>query len=219
MKNQTAGCMGYLDYSLYLVTDRTLMSTQTLEEAVEQAILGGCTMVQLREKAVSSLAFYRSACSVKRLTEQYGVPLIINDRFDIAMAAEADGVHLGQDDLPAAAVRRLIGRNKILGVSVSTVKQAERAAAEGADYLGVGAMFATGTKSDAGIVSMEELFRIRKAVNLPIVVIGGINRNTAKCFAGSGINGFAVVSGILSGKDIAEAARELSGIFGESKSP
>jgi len=220
MKSQKAREKRDIDYSLYLVTDRTLMSTDTLEEAVEQAVLGGCSLVQLREKTSSSLEFYGLARSVMRITEKYGVPLIINDRLDIALAVEAEGVHIGQDDMPAAVVRRLIGRDKLLGVSVSTREQAVRAAAEGADYLGVGAMFATGTKTDAELVSMKELLRIREAVDLPVVVIGGINPDTAKSFAGSGIDGIAVVSAILSGADIKEAARELSLIFKEvSKSP
>jgi thiamine-phosphate pyrophosphorylase len=202
-----------VDYSLALVTDRTLMSTNTLEEAVEQGILGGCTMIQLREKAVSSQEFYRLAQAVREITKRHAVPLIINDRTDIAMAVNAEGVHIGQDDLPVPVVRGLIGRNKLLGVSVTTEAQAVRAEAEGADYLGVGAMFATGTKTDADLVPMEELDRIREAVTIPVVVIGGISRKTAKLFAGSGIAGFAVVSDILMQKDIEGAARELAGLF------
>lgn len=204
-----------LDYSLYLVTDSMLMSTDTLEEAVEQAVLGGCTMVQLREKTASSLDFYHTARSVKKITEKYHIPLIINDRLDIALAAGVDGIHIGQNDLPAPVVRKIIGKDMLLGVSVSDLSQAVRAAEEGADYLGVGAVFATGTKNDASLVAMEELYRIRKGVDLPIVVIGGINSQTAECFATSGIDGFAVASGILSRKDITEAAKELSGLFRE----
>jgi len=204
-----------VDYSLYLVTDRAFMSTNTLEEAVEQGILGGCTMIQLREKAVSSQEFYRLAQAVREITIRHAVPLIINDRTDIAMAIDAEGVHIGQSDLPVSVARSLIGRDKLLGVSVATETQAVRAEAEGADYLGVGAMFATGTKTEADLVTMEELYRIREAVDLPIVVIGGINRKTAKLFKGSGIDGFAVVSDILMQKDIAGAARELAGLFRE----
>lgn len=202
-----------VDYALTLVTDRTLMSTNTLEEAVEQGILGGCTMIQLREKTVSSQEFYRQAKAVREVTKRYSIPLIINDRTDIALAINAEGVHIGQDDLPVPVVRGLIGRNKLLGASVTTEAQAVRAEAEGADYLGVGAMFATGTKTDANLVTMEELDRIREAVTIPIVVIGGISRKTAKLFQGSGISGFAVVSDILMQKDIEGAARELAGIF------
>ena len=202
-----------IDYSLYLVTDRGLMTTPTLEEAVEQAIDGGCTLVQLREKNASSREFYRSAVSVKKVTDRRGVPLIINDRLDIALASGAAGVHLGQSDLPAAAARRILGPDKIIGVSASTPAQAEAAQAAGADYLGVGAMFPTGTKTDADIVSMEELKKIRAAVSIPIVAIGGINLRTAPLFRGMGIDGFAVVSAILARKDIRAAARGLRNIL------
>ncbi len=202
-----------IDYSLYLVTDRGLMTTPTLEEAVEQAIDGGCTLVQLREKNASSREFYRSAVSVKKVTDRRGVPLIINDRLDIALASGAAGVHLGQSDLPAAAARRILGPDKIIGVSASTPAQAEAAQAAGADYLGVGAMFPTGTKTDADIVSMEELKKIRAAVSIPIVAIGGINLRTAPLFRGTGIDGFAVVSAILARKDIRAAARGLRNIL------
>ena len=202
-----------IDYSLYLVTDRGLMTTPTLEEAVEQAIDGGCTLVQLREKNASSREFYRSAVSVKKVTDRRGVPLIINDRLDIALASGAAGVHLGQSDLPAAAARRVLGPDKIVGVSASTPAQAEAAQAAGADYLGVGAMFPTGTKTDADIISMEELKKIRAAVSIPIVAIGGINLRTAPLFRGMGIDGFAVVSAILARKDIRAAARGLRNIL------
>ncbi len=202
-----------IDYSLYLVTDRGLMTTPTLEEAVEQAIDGGCTLVQLREKNASSREFYRSAASVKKVTDRRGVPLIINDRLDIALASGAAGVHLGQSDLPAAAARRVLGPDKIIGVSASTPAQAEAAQAAGADYLGVGAMFPTGTKTDADIISMEELKKIRAAVSIPIVAIGGINLRTAPLFRGTGIDGFAVVSAILARKDIRAAARGLRNIL------
>ncbi|HCB91841.1 MAG TPA: thiamine phosphate synthase [Ruminococcaceae bacterium] len=202
-----------IDYSLYLVTDRGLMTTPTLEEAVEQAIDGGCTLVQLREKNASSREFYRSAVSVKKVTDRRGVPLIINDRLDIALASGAAGVHLGQSDLPAAAARRILGPDKIIGVSASTPAQAEAAQAAGADYLGVGAMFPTGTKTDADIISMEELKKIRAAVSIPIVAIGGINLRTAPLFRGTGIDGFAVVSAILARKDIRAAARGLRNIL------
>ncbi len=207
-----------VDYSLYLVTDRTLMSTETLEEAVEQAIRGGCRIVQLREKAVSSFEFYQLALSIREITKKHQVPLIINDRVDLALATDAEGVHLGQSDLPPSIVRSLIGKDKILGVSVSTVDEAVRAEADGADYLGVGAMFATSTKTDTRNVTMEVLSRIREAVQIPIVVIGGINRQTASCFKGSRIDGFAVVSDLIAQKDIAAAAKELRGMFDEISS-
>lgn len=202
-----------IDYSLYLCTDRDLMSTDTVEESVEQAILGGCTTIQLREKNCSSLEFYETAVNVKKITDQYNIPLIINDRVDIALAVNADGVHVGQGDLPCSAVRRIIGKDKILGVSASTLDEAVRAEKDGADYLGVGAMYSTNTKTDVNIVTMEELKKIRKAVAIPIVVIGGINKNTLGNFIDCGIDGLAVVSAIISQKDIRHAAQELIQMF------
>lgn len=201
------------DYTLYLVTDRQLMSCDSLTEAVEQAILGGCTMIQLREKELSSLEFYNQAVAVKQVTDKYHIPLIINDRIDIAMAVQATGVHIGQHDLPAAAVRKIIGENMLLGVSASSIAEAIQAQQDGADYLGVGAMFPTGTKTDAESVSMEELQKIRTAVSLPIVVIGGINKGNAGRFKPMGIDGLAVVSAIIAQSDIKAAAAELKDLF------
>jgi thiamine-phosphate pyrophosphorylase len=201
-----------IDYSLYLVTDRTLTSTPTLEEAVEQAIAGGCTLVQLREKTASSLEFYRSALSIKRVTDAHGVPLIINDRVDVALAVDAAGVHVGQSDLPADVVRRMIGPDRILGVSVRSVAEAVQAEADGADYLGVGAMFATTSKQDAEPVSLAELRRIRATTALPLVAIGGVNRETIPALTGTGIDGVAVISALVAAPDIAAAARELRGL-------
>ena len=201
------------DYTLYLVTDRQLMSCDSLTEAVEQAILGGCTMIQLREKELSSLEFYNQAVAVKQVTDKYHIPLIINDRIDIAMAVQATGVHIGQHDLPAAAVRKVIGENMLLGVSASSIAEAIQAQQDGADYLGVGAMFPTGTKTDADSVSMEELQKIRAAVSLPIVVIGGIYKGNAGRFKPMGIVGLAVVSAIIAQSDIKAAAAELKDLF------
>lgn len=193
--------------------DRQLMSCDSLTEAVEQAILGGCTMIQLREKELSSLEFYNQAVAVKQVTDKYHIPLIINDRIDIAMAVQATGVHIGQHDLPAAAVRKVIGENMLLGVSASSIAEAIQAQQDGADYLGVGAMFPTGTKTDADSVSMEELQKIRAAVSLPIVVIGGINKGNAGRFKPMGIDGLAVVSAIIAQSDIKAAAAELKDLF------
>lgn len=201
------------DYTLYLVTDRQLMSCDSLTEAVEQAILGGCTMIQLREKELPSLEFYNQAVAVKQVTERYHIPLIINDRIDIAMAVQAAGVHIGQHDLPAATVRKVIGENMLLGVSASSIAEAIQAQQDGADYLGFGAMFPTGTKTDAESVSMEELQKIRTAVSLPIVVIGGINKGNAGRFKPMGIDGLAVVSAIIAQSDIKAAAAELKDLF------
>lgn len=203
----------HIDYSIYFVTDRDLMSTPTIEEAVEQAVRGGCTLVQLREKTADSREFYDYAVRVKRITDRCGVPLIVNDRVDIALAVDAAGVHVGQSDLPAPVVRDLVGPDKILGVFASTFGEAVVAAQEGADYLGVGAMFATDTKSEAVLTPMDDLRRIRAAVRIPIVVIGGIGMATLPKFRGTGIDGLAVVSAILAQPDIEKATRELSRAF------
>ena len=201
------------DYSLYLVTDRMLMSTKTLGEAVEQAVIGGCTMVQLREKEILSLDFYVLASEMKKITDRYGIPLIINDRIDIAMAVGAAGVHIGQKDIPADIARKVIGKDMLLGVSAVSAAEAVNAAKAGADYLGVGAMFPTRTKPDAGFVSMEELGRIRKAVDIPIVVIGGISKENAMLFQPMGIDGLAVVSAVIAQPDIRKSAADLKSLF------
>ncbi len=201
------------DYSLYLVTDRMLMSSKTLGEAVEQAVIGGCTMVQLREKEILSLDFYVLASEMKKITDGYGIPLIINDRMDIAMAVGAAGIHIGQKDIPADIARKVIGKDMLLGVSAVSAAEAVNAAKAGADYLGVGAMFPTGTKPDAGFVSMEELGRIRKAVDIPIVVIGGISKENAMLFQPMGIDGLAVVSAVIAQPDIKKSAADLKSLF------
>ncbi len=201
------------DYSLYLVTDRMLMSTKTLGEAVEQAVIGGCTMVQLREKEILSLDFYVLASEMKKITDRYGIPLIINDRIDIAMAVGAAGIHIGQKDIPADIARKVIGKDMLLGVSAVSAAEAVNAAKAGADYLGVGAMFPTRTKPDAGFVSMEELGRIRKAVDIPIVVIGGISKENAMLFQPMGIDGLAVVSAVIAQPDIKKSAADLKSLF------
>lgn len=209
----TNRCSSAVDYTLYLCTDRELMTTETVEECVELAIQGGCTVVQLREKHCSSLEFYQLACRVKQITDQYCVPLIINDRVDIALAADASGVHVGQSDLPAAIVRQLIGNHKLLGVSASNLQEALAAAEAGADYLGVGAMYATATKKDASVVTADELRKIRAAIDLPLVIIGGINQETIPYWNGYGIDGIAVVSAIVAQKDITAAAKKLLQLF------
>lgn len=205
------------DYSVYLCTDRDLMSTKTLEEAVEQAIEGGATLIQLREKECSSKDFYETAVRIKEITTRYGIPLIINDRVDIALAVDAEGVHVGQSDLPAKVVRKIIGEGKIVGVSARERDLAVKAYEDGADYLGVGAMYATSTKKDATVTSMEELKKIRESVPIPIVVIGGVNETNIMEFKGTGIDGAAVVSAIIAKTDIKEAASKLSKLVGEMK--
>jgi len=202
------------DYSLYLVTDRNVLGGRSLEKAVEEAILGGCTMVQLREKETASGDFYHLAVAVKRVTDRYGIPLIINDRADIALAAGAAGVHLGQRDVPARAVRQIIGESMLLGVSAASLREAKQAERDGADYLGVGAVFPTMTKKEAGYVPLSELRKILGAVSVPVVAIGGVNRENAAELAALGVDGLAVVSAVLSQPDIRRAAEELRVIFG-----
>lgn len=202
-----------IDYSLYFVTDRDLMSTDTLEEAVAAAIAGGATVVQLREKTASSLAFLEVAQNIKAICDEHDVPLIINDRIDIALAVDAAGVHVGQSDIPADIVRRVIGPDMVLGVSAANLAEARKAVEDGADYLGVGAMFATATKTDADFTSIDELKRIRAGVDVPIVVIGGINAERIPLFRGTGIDGLAIVSAIIAQPDIEQAARDLKTLF------
>lgn len=202
-----------LNYSLTLVTDRLRMSTDTLERAVEQALIGGCTMIQLREKNCSSKEFYQLAHSIKAVTDKYHTPLIINDRIDIALAVNAAGVHIGQSDIPAEAARKLLGADRLLGVSATCVEEAQKAARAGADYLGVGALFPSRTKTDALSVSMDELLKIRQSISLPIVVIGGICKENAAQFRPLGIDGIAVVSAIIAQPDIMQAAAELKELF------
>lgn len=202
-----------IDYTLYLCTDRDLMSSATIEENVELAIKGGCTVIQLREKNCSSKEFYDLAVSVKKITDKHNVPLIINDRVDIAMAVDAAGVHIGQSDLPADVVKRIIGDDKIIGVSTAKLEEALKAVKDGADYLGVGAMYSTDTKTDARPVTMEELKEIRKNVDIPIVVIGGINMNTLGNFKNMGIDGLAVVSAIVAQPDVEKAAKDMYEAF------
>ena len=197
------------DYSLYLCTDSTLMSCKTVEESVEKAVIGGCTVVQLREKNCSSREFYELALRVKKITDSYKIPLIINDRLDICLAADADGVHLGQQDLPCAEARKILGKDKIIGVSAALPEEAAAAEAAGADYLGVGAVFPTSTKTNTRPVTADTIRAIRAAVSIPFVVIGGVNQSNISSLYGLGINGAAVISAVISQPDITEAARRM----------
>lgn len=198
-----------VDYTLYLVTDRRLMSSKTVEESVALAIEGGASAVQLREKDCILREFYELAVRVKKITAPRNVPLIINDRIDICLAADADGVHLGQKDIPCREARKILGSDKIIGVSTTLPEEARQAQADGADYLGVGAVFATGTKSDTRPVTPEIIREIRSAVTIPFVVIGGVNSDNIKQLYGLGINGAAVVSAVVARHDVAAAARAM----------
>ena len=203
-----------LNLRLYVVTDRAWLNGKQLEDDVEAAIRGGATIVQLREKDVSSREFFGTALKIKQVTDHYRIPLIINDRLDIALAVDAAGLHVGQSDLPPTIARRLLGPGKILGVSVAKQEEAVQAERDGADYLGAGAVFPTGTKQDADYVDYHELQRITGAVRIPVVAIGGINEANALRLKGSGIKGIAVVSEIFSKSDIRKAAEKMKEMAG-----
>lgn len=198
-----------VNYTLYLCTDSGLMSCNTVEESVELAILGGCSIVQLREKNASSLELFQLAKRVKQVTDKYSVPLIINDRLDICQAVDAAGVHLGQSDLPCREARRILGADKLIGVSAALPEEAAKAQADGADYLGVGAVFTTSTKTNTRPVTPETIRAIRQAVTIPFVVIGGVNPQNITQLYGLGINGAAVISAVIAQPDITEAARVM----------
>jgi thiamine-phosphate pyrophosphorylase len=209
--------MKKIDYTLYLVTDRNQPAPGTFEKVVEEAIRGGATLVQLREKSGDTGILYRRAQQLKQVTDRYHVPLIIDDRIDIMMAVDADGVHVGQSDMPASVARKMIGHGKILGVSAGTLEEAVKAEKDGADYLGVGAMFPTATKTDADITSMETLKVILQTVHIPVVVIGGINQKTIPQFKGLDIAGCAVVSAIMASRNPQNSAKELKELITRNK--
>ncbi len=200
---------------LYAVTDRHWLDGRTLYEVVKESLDGGATFMQLREKTLDEETFYQEAVELQALCKEYGVPFVVNDDVDIAVRMDADGVHVGQSDMEAGNVRALIGPDKILGVSASTVEQAKLAEERGADYLGVGAVFPTGSKDDAEEVSFETLKEICEAVSIPVVAIGGITEGNTPELAGSGICGIAVISAIYAQKDIPEATKRLKAVTEE----
>lgn len=197
------------DLLLYAVTDRSWLNGRTLYEQVEEALKGGVTFVQLREKNMDDTAFLQEAKEIKELCARFHVPFVINDNVDIAAEIDADGVHVGQSDMEAGDVRKKLGPDKIIGVSAQTVEQALRAQAHGADYLGVGAVFPTGSKADAVEVSHDTVREICRAVDIPVIAIGGITRENVIELKGTGICGIAVISAIFAQQDIEEAARTL----------
>ena len=194
---------------LYAVTDRTWLRGRTLLEQVEDALRGGATMVQLREKELDEDAFLREAMALAKLCHRYGVPLLINDNVEIARRSGADGVHVGQEDMAAEEVRGILGSDMIVGVTAKTVEQALRAQDAGADYLGSGAVFGSSTKLNAKPMTRETLSAITSAVSIPVVAIGGIHRGNILELAGTGIAGVAVVSGIFAAENIEEECRLL----------
>ena len=197
------------DLLLYAVTDRHWLNNRTLTDVVRESLECGVTMLQLREKTLAEPAFLAEAKELQALCREYHVPFIVNDNVDIALAMDADGVHVGQSDMEALDVRAKLGPGKIVGVSAQTVEQALLAEKHGADYLGVGAVFPTGSKDDADDVSYDTLKAICQAVSIPVVAIGGINRDNVARLADSGICGVAVISAIYGAPDIRAAAQEL----------
>lgn len=198
-----------VDYSIYLVTDEACLHGRPLLECVEEALAAGVTLVQYRAKAADGGVLYAEACKLKELCDKYNVPLIINDRLDIALAVGAAGVHLGQDDLPCAVARRLLGEDFIIGVSAHNPAEAVQAVSEGADYLGCGAVFGTATKHDVAKLGLENLRAIRKAVPVPMVGIGGITADNYAEVLATGADGAAIVSGILAQDDIGAVVKKL----------
>lgn len=200
-----------IDYSLYLVTDRSLSRGRSTPEIVRAAVQGGATCVQLREKTCSTREFIAEALAVRGFLKSRGIPLIINDRVDIALAVGADGVHLGQGDMPLAMARSILGESKIIGISAESLRDAIAAESAGADYLGVSPIFATPTKTDTTApLGLEGLRAIRREVKLPLVAIGGLNASNAAAVIAGGADGVAVVSAIVAAEDPERAARELA---------
>lgn len=204
--------MKNLDLSLYLVTDKS-DDVEKFLKTIEEAIKGGTTVVQIREKTAETLDFYNLALKVKQITEKYNVPLIINDRVDVALAVDADGVHVGQSDMPCDVTRKLIGEDKILGVSAATIEEAKKAEKDGADYIGTGAVFTTATKDDAPDITKQDLIDVVESINIPVVAIGGINLDNAHELVDTGIAGLSVVSAIMSSDNPKKSSQELLNIF------
>ena len=194
---------------LYAVTDRAWVGTKSLYEQVKEALENGVTCVQLREKELNESDFLKEAKQISALCKEYKVPFIVNDNVNIAIAYKADGIHIGQEDMELTNVRKLVGEDMIIGVSAHTVEEAIKAQEGGADYIGIGAVFATSTKTDVDVLSFETIRSICEAVDIPTVAIGGIKKDNICKLKGSGIDGVAVVSAIFAAKDIATATKEL----------
>lgn len=194
---------------LYAVTDRAWVGKQSLYEQIESALRGGATCVQLREKELDDVAFLNEAMEISALCKRYGVPFFINDNVEIAIKCKADGIHVGQEDMEAAQVRQKVGNDMIIGVSVHSVEEALEAVKNGADCLGVGAMFPTSTKTDVSVLPKETLRDICAAVDIPVVAIGGIGKSNIASLAGTGVDGVALVSAIFAADDIENECRML----------
>lgn len=204
--------MKNLDLSLYLVTDKS-DDVEKFLKTIEEAIKGGVSVVQIREKTADTLDFYNLALKVKEITEKHDVPLIINDRVDVALAVDAEGVHVGQSDMPCDVTRALVGPDKIVGVSAATIEEAQKAESDGADYIGTGAVFPTATKDDAPKITKKDLKEIVESISIPVVAIGGITLNNAHELNNTGIAGLSVVSAIMSSENPKKSSEELLKIF------
>ena len=200
------------DLSLYLVTDKS-DDVEKFLNTIEEAIKGGVTVVQIREKTAETLDFYNLALKVKEITTKYNVPLIINDRVDVALAIDAEGVHVGQSDMPCDVTRKLIGEDKILGVSAATIDEAKKAEKDGADYIGTGAVFPTATKDDAPSITKQDLKDVVDSISIPVVAIGGITLENASQLKDTGIAGLSVVSAIMSAENPKKTSQDLLNIF------
>lgn len=200
------------DLLLYAVTDRSWLNGATLYSQVEAALKGGATFIQLREKNLDKAHFLEEAKEIKKLCREYGVPFVINDNVELTLEVDADGVHVGQSDMEAGDVRAKLGPDKIIGVSAQTVEQALLAEAHGADYLGVGAVFPTGSKEDAVEVEHDTVKAICEAVKIPVIAIGGISKNNVLELSGNGLCGIAVISAIFAQEDIESATKELKAL-------
>lgn len=197
------------DLLLYAITDRHWLNGRTLSQQVRECLEGGATIIQIREKKLSEEKFLEEAKEIQSLCKEFNVPFIVNDNINIAAKIKADGVHVGQEDMDAKKVRTMLGENAILGVSASTVEEALKAEKDGADYLGVGAVFNTSTKDDADSVSFDTLKEICNSVSIPVVAIGGISASNILELKGSGIDGVSVISAIFASDDIKEATKNL----------
>lgn len=206
-----------IDYSLYLCTNSEINNNYSIEKCVEQAIEGGVTFVQVREKNKSQEEFLEIAKKIKRITDNHKIPLVINDNIDIAIRINADGIHIGQNDITCIEARKILGDDKIIGVTVTNLEEAKEAILSGATYLGVGAIYKSNTKKEATVVGKEELKKITEYSTIPVVVIGGINKNTIPILKGIKIDGYAMIRPILAENNIIESTKKLKAIVENNK--
>lgn len=206
-----------IDYSLYLCTNSEINNEYKIEECVKKAIIGGVTFVQVREKNKAKKDFVLIAKRIKKVTDMYNIPLVVNDDIEVALEVNADGIHIGQNDISCKTARKVLGKDKIIGVSVTTLQEAKKAILEGADYLGVGAIYKSYTKKEAVVVDKKELLRIINFSKIPVVVIGGINENTIPYFKNLNISGYAMIRAILDNHDITSATLNLKKIIDNNK--